>query len=96
MSMSFNQFTKELRDRGVDPRVAYFLSILYERQIDLGKQMEECAKICETLADATSKMLVMSQADQKHLSALIRQVNGHKADGVDIHTEHVTNDPGKD
>lgn len=92
--MLFNQFQKELVNRGIDGQVAFMLTVVYEQLIDLAQQQEEMAKLMVTFADGVSKVISMQQADQKHLGALIKKVGSHgKEDGVSVET--VAHDPNE-
>ena len=92
MSMSFNEFNRQLQNRNIDKNVAFMLAIVYERLMDLGNQQVECAKICEVLANATAKTVAMQKADQESLAGLIRTVKGNQK-GIEVHSEPISNEP---
>ncbi len=88
-SLTFNQFQKELRDRGIDPKIGYMLSIVYEQQIEVNKQVMECMNVLTQLADTVGNVVELHAHTQEGLRALHKSVTG-EVDGV-----HVSTEPGK-
>lgn len=89
MSVTFNQFQKELRDRGIDPKIGYFLSMIFEQQLEVGKQVDMCAKVLSELANTVGNVVELHNSTQSRLQELNKAVYGH-VEGVTV-----TSEPGK-
>lgn len=55
--MNFNQFQKELRDRGIDGPMAVMLTTMYERIMDNSKQLDQCATILVQLTETVQNVV---------------------------------------
>lgn len=86
--MEFNQFQKELRDRGIEGQQAYVFTMLYERLSDLAQQVTLSARIVNELADAVNKFADLHEHTQRQLKIMMRH---GRPDGVEVHS--VANDP---
>lgn len=89
MSVTFNQFQKELRDRNIDPQVAYMLSVIYEQHIEVLKQVDAMANVISSLADTVGNVVELHHTTQDRLQGLNKMMTG-SVDGVTVSTE-----PGK-
>lgn len=87
--ITHNQFQKALRDRGIDPQIAYMMSILFEACQEALKQTDMNATVLTSLADTVGKVVELHHHTQEGLKDLNRLVSGH-VDGVTVTTE-----PGK-
>jgi predicted HTH domain antitoxin len=81
MSLTFNQFQKELRDRGIEGPVAYMFTLVYERLIETENQLTACAKLLESMADTMSGFAQLSEVQQRELRKVVR---GRQPDGVSV------------
>lgn len=81
MSLTFNQFQKELRDREVPAREAYLFTLIYERLVETESQLTMCVSLVAELAGAMESFVNLGEAQQKALRTLIR---GGKPDGVEV------------
>ena len=89
--MDWNEFNRELQNRVSDPGTRYCLGIVYERLLDLSKQVDMCAEICNQLANTVSGFVGLHEALDGQLQALNRHVKGDHA-GVDLRSVPLTND----
>lgn len=90
--MTWNEFQRELEKRNIDPQVAYCLSMIYERQIETGRIVDEMAKLLESFAGSLGKMIVMHQTDQNLIMQMRKKLGElHKTPGVDVAS--IANDP---
>lgn len=89
MSMTFNQFNKELQNRGIDKQTAYMLSVLFEAQLEQGKQLDACASILQGLVRTVEQFTALHEATQGKMTQLIKDMTG-EVEGVTVSTE-----PGK-
>ncbi len=74
MSLTFNEFQRELQKRNIDPNTAYMLTLVYERLGETVRIVEEMAKLTETFADSVARMVIMNQADQKTMSEMAKKL----------------------
>lgn len=92
MSLSFNEFQRELHKQGIEPKYAYMLTLLYERFGEVLSQQEEIAKIVVTFADTIEKVARMHQSDQQVLGELAKRAGlVGRTKGVDV--QSVANEP---
>lgn len=89
MSMTFNQFQKELRNRNIDPQVAYFMSVLYEQHMEVLKQVDQMATIINSLADTVGNVVELHSVTKERVEMMNKRLGGDY-DGVTVTTE-----PGK-
>lgn len=90
MSLTFNQFQKELQKRNIDPQLAYMLSVVFEQQVETAKQMDMCAKVIEELVKTVANFATLHEATQGRVQDLVKELDGDRTPGV-----HVTTEPGK-
>lgn len=88
---TFNQFQKELRDRGIDLQEAYMMTMMYEQIVELSNQMTICAKLIEALTDSVSGFVQLNETQQREYKRFMR---GGRPDGVEVHS--VAIDPNED
>ena len=91
MSMTFNQFQKELRTLGIPDKEAYVFTMIYERLIDVESQLLMCARVCDGLANTMASFVKLSETQQKELRLFMR---AGRPDGVEV--ESVINKPEED
>lgn len=89
MSMTHNQFQKELRDWGMDKQQAYFFSLLFEAFQENSNQVEQAMRVLNGLADTVGRVVELHKHTQDGLKELNKLVSGH-TEGVSVTTE-----PGK-
>ena len=87
--LTFNQFQKELTNRGIDRQVAYMFTMLYERQIEIAKQMDMCAEVVTQLANTVTNFTELHARTQQGLDRLMKEMRGDGS--VDVRS--VANDP---
>jgi predicted HTH domain antitoxin len=83
MTLTFNQFQKELRDREVPAREAYLFTLIYERLIETENQLSMCANLIASLADSLANVVELNAKQQAELRKVMR---GGMPDGVDVHS----------
>lgn len=88
MTHTFNQFQKELRDKNIDPKVAYFLTLIYERLIETGGQLDEAAKLLLGMSQTMEEFVNLSEVQQREMRHFMRR---GRPDGIEI--ESVANEP---
>lgn len=80
--MTGNQFRKELNDKNVDPRVAYFLTILFEQNAEIARQLTDCAKMQVQLANAVQQFVGLNEAMNKKIVAIA--TGKYTTDGISV------------
>lgn len=86
--MQFNQFQKELRDRGIDPQSAYMFTLVYERLIETEKQLTMATNLIGALTESVQGFVRLNEVQQRDLRTFMR--NG-RPDGIEVHS--VANEP---
>lgn len=86
--MEFNQFQKELRDRGIEGQQAFIFTMLYERLSDLAQQVTLSANLINELATVVNGFVDLHEHTQRQLRTMMRH---GRPDGVEVHS--VANDP---
>lgn len=81
MTHTFNQFVKELRDRGIKDQEAYIFSLIYERLIETENQLAMCARLLANMADSMQGFVNLNEAQQRELRKFMR---GGRPDGVEV------------
>ena len=89
--MPFNEFQRVLRDRGVDERTAYVMTMMYEQISEMSGQLDDVSKILLNMANTLEGLTGLHEATQ----ARVREVLGRGQEfGVDV--KSVRNEPEKD
>lgn len=91
MSLSWNEFNRELQNRVSDPGLRYMLGMIYERLLDQAKQMDMCASVTNEMATVMNNFVAMNEVFDERLKALNKHVRG-EADGVSLSSVPLTND----
>ncbi len=81
VTMTFMQFQKLLKDRGIDGHTAYILTIMYEQLIEMGKQLDMCANVTLATVETLENSVNLNEA-------VLQKVKGlrdfGKEDGIDV------------
>lgn len=89
--MDWNRFQRELQQRNIvsdHPQVAYMLAVVFEQMVDMSKQLDMCASVCESMANTVANMGMLNAKTMEELRALKKEM--HKGvDGVTITSEQV-------
>jgi hypothetical protein len=88
--MDWNSFNRELQNRVSDPGLRYMLGLMYERQLDMSKQLDMCSEICNQLANTIQGIVGLHEVLDERLRALNRHVKG-RDDGISVSSEPITN-----
>lgn len=91
MPLEYNQFQRELRSRNIDPKLAYFLSLIYERLIETDKQVAMCVSLLNEFAGQLASFVSLHERTQEGIQKLMR---GGRPDGVEVYS--VANEPDED
>lgn len=87
MSLSFNEFQRELLKQDIDPKLAYLFTLMYERFGELLAQQEEAARILITFANTLEKSVMMQQVDQRTLGEVAKRAGLiGKTPGVEVNS----------
>lgn len=88
--MQFNQFQKELRDRGIDPQAAYMFTLVYERLIETEKQLTMASNLIMALTEITQNFVQLNEVQQRELKQFMRS---GRPDGIEV--DSVAIDPNE-
>jgi hypothetical protein len=86
--MTFNEFQRELQKRGIKPAEAYMFTLVYERLIQVSREVEENAKVVLSVVESLQNVVQLSEVMQRRLSNIAK---GILTNGVDI--QSVANEP---
>jgi hypothetical protein len=92
--MDWNEFNKQLQNRVSDPGVRYCLGIVYERLLDISKQMDMCASVTTEMAQVMNNFVALNEVFDSRLKELNKHVKG-EVDGVSLESVPLTNDDYK-
>jgi hypothetical protein len=91
MAMDWNDFNRQLQNRVNDPGLRYMLGMMYERQLDMGKQLDMCATLLGEFANTLNNFVGMNEALEGKMRDLHKYMSG-QVDGVSVQSESLTND----
>lgn len=86
MSMTFQEFNRQLQNRNIDKQTAYMLAVLFEVQIEQGKQLDACATILTSLVETVQRFTALHEATQGRLNQLKKDLTG-EVEGVTVASE---------
>jgi len=86
--MTFNEFQRELRAKGVDERAAYFFTLIYEQVVEVAKQGDTAAKIMLEMANTMENLTLLHHDTQKKVYEFRR---GNRDDNYGVSS--VANEP---
>lgn len=89
--MTFNEFQRELQKRGIKPQEAYMFTLVYERLLQVSKQVEDNAQVVLSVVESLQGVVQLTDVMQRRLNNVAR---GFMSDGIQI--ESVANDPEDD
>jgi hypothetical protein len=81
--MTFNEFQRELINRGIEPNTAYMLTLIYEQTAAMSKRVDDCASVLLHMAK-TIEQLTELNADTR--AQLARVARGSRPDGIDVYS----------
>lgn len=90
--MNWNEFNKELRNRNIDPQQAYMFGLIYERQLEMAKQIDLAAKAVLEISKVVEKVVSVNVTMRNHIEALEKS---GRVEGVDVHSETILDDPNR-
>lgn len=89
--VDWNEFNRQLQNRVSDPGTRYCLGIVYERLLDITKQVDMCATVVTAMAETMNNFVAMNEAFDERLKMLNKHVKG-EVDGVELSSVPLTND----
>jgi hypothetical protein len=89
--MDWNSFNRELQNRVSDPGVRYCLGLIYERLLDVTKQVDMNNEILLSFAETMKDLINVNEMTDEKVRGLQRAVTGVR-DGVSIESVPITND----
>lgn len=89
MSITFNEFQRELNKRISDPNVAYMLSLMFEMNQATLQQLNTCADVVNSLVETVGNVVELHHTTQHAVKQMNKKING------DVEGVHVSTEPGK-
>ena len=90
--MTFNEFTKELRKRNIDAHNAYMFGLMYERMMHMAQEIDMMSKVMLQITQSFEGFVELRDMDANLIAQLRKR---GQVDGVDVHSESVSDDPDK-
>lgn len=72
----FQSFQRFLRNRNIDGPTAVVLTEMYVQQLDLAKQLDQCANILTSLVQTVANFTELHDATQGRVAELHKMING--------------------
>jgi hypothetical protein len=92
MSLTFNEFQRELRNRGIDGPSAYMFTLIYERLSECLQNQEEITNVIVMLTEQMHAFVNLRELDARDMDVIKKKVGViGKTSGVDVHS--VANEP---
>ena len=89
--MDWNEFNRQLQNRVSDPGTRYCLGIIYERVLDMGKQLDMCSEVLTQMAETMNNFVALNEVFDDRLKQLNKHVRGQEK-GVSVESVPLTND----
>jgi hypothetical protein len=89
--MDWNEFNRELQNRVNDPGLRYMLGFVYERQLDMAKQVDANNEILLALVTSMQNMVGLHEIFDDRVKALNKMITGQET-GVSVESVPLTND----
>jgi hypothetical protein len=89
--MDWNEFNRELQNRVNDPGLRYMLGFIYERQLDMAKQIDANNEICLALAQTMQNVVGLTDVIDARMQTLRKLTTGQASD-AEFHSVPLTND----
>lgn len=89
--MTFNEFQRELQKRGVQPAEAYMFTLVYERLIQVAKDVEDSAKLVVEVVNSLQGLVQLNEVTNRRINQVAR---GIFHDGIDV--QSVAHDPNEE
>ena len=86
--MQFNEFNRRLDEMGLDPRLKYILSFMFEALMECLKQGDQNAQVMLALTNSLKGAVDLQERDRDMLKQMLAR---GAVDGVTV--ESVQNDP---
>lgn len=67
---TYNEFQRELRERGIDVQNAYMFTLVYERLLHMANEIDNCAKATLALAETVKKVVELHEVVNNRLNQL--------------------------
>ena len=94
MSMTFNQFKKQLTDRNIEPHTAIMLATVYEQVLEMAKQIDMMSNIVGSLADTVGNVVELHSVTQGHVKDM-RQRFGENVRSEELDQVPLLDEPKK-
>jgi hypothetical protein len=88
--MDWNEWNRELQNRVSDPGTRYMLGLVYERLLDMSKQVDASNEIVLALATTMQGLIGLNEVQDGRMKELRDLIQG-QASGVSVQSEPITN-----
>ena len=89
--MDWNSFNRELQNRVSDPGVRYIMGLIYERLLDIAKQVDQNNELLLAFAETMKSLIEVNEHADAKIRNLQKAVSGQH-DGVSVESVPITNE----
>jgi hypothetical protein len=89
--MDFNEFNKELQNRISDSGTRYILGLLYERQLDVARQVDANNEVLLALVQTIQNVVGLNEILDGRVQELNKLIHGRRSD-AEFESVPLTND----
>lgn len=79
--LTFNEFQRQIKNRGIDPQTAYMFTLMFEYIIELNKQGDEQASLMLNLFEQMQRVVELNKSTLDLANKVKRQ---GKPEGVEV------------
>jgi hypothetical protein len=88
--MDWNEWNRQLQNRVSDPGTRYMLGLIYERLLDVSKQVDASNEIVLALAQTMNGLVGLNEIQDGRMKELRDLIQG-QVSGVSVQSEPITN-----
>jgi glycine cleavage system H lipoate-binding protein len=89
--IGWNEFNKELQNRVSDPGLRYMLGLMYERQLETVKQLDQANEVILMMTQTMQNMMGLSDILDGRINELRRTIQGDR-DGISVESVPLINE----
>jgi hypothetical protein len=90
--MSFNEFQRELKKRGIEGHMAIILTGMFEQMRSMAEQLDESSKIMLSLVDTVGNVVELHHATQGRVDTIRDMISGN-VKGVEFNSVPLIDEP---
>jgi len=92
MGMTFNEFQRELKKRGIEGHLAIALTAMYEQQRETAEQLDQAMKILLGIVQTVENFVSLNEAMNGRIQSLQQRIAGDVS-GVELNSVPLIDEP---